>query len=179
MQTPYDAREGSRGRNLDTLDPPLETHLVLIHSTVFPPAPPPLTPHDPVDAGTGITVTVTSCTAVVDIQFVDVSAIDPELGTVVYPHIPSPVSVVNVPALPQSHQPPLARFGQRPMAPSGSAACSQLMVAAAAVAVIKGGTVAMGAGESASVPVRVRGLGMDGGADATWILIVLAVCMRV
>ena len=79
---------------------------------------------------------------------------------------------MNVPALPQSHQPPLARFGQRPMAPSGSAAYSQVMVA-----VIKGGTVAMGAGESVSVPVSMRGLGMDGGTDATWIFIFLAMCV--
>ena len=87
---------------------------------------------------------------------------------------------MNVPALPQSHQPPLARFGQRPMAPSGSAAYSQVMVAGGplAVAVMKGGTVAMGAGESVSVPVSMRGLGMDGGTDATWIFIFLAMCVR-
>lgn len=148
-----------------------------MHSTALPPAPPTLIPYDLVDAGNGITVSVSSCTTVADIQFVDVSAIDPELGTVVYPQILSSVFVVNVPALPQSHQPPLARFGQRPMAPSGSAAWSQVMVAVAvAVAVKKGGTVAMGAGEPVSVPVSVRGLGMDGGTDATWILIFLAVC---
>lgn len=49
-----------------------------------------------------------------------------------------------------------------------------------AVAVIKGGTVAVGAGESVSVPVSMRGLGMDGGADASWVLNVFSsVCVRV
>lgn len=40
-------------------------------------------------------------------------------------------------------------------------------VVAEAEAVIKEGMVAVGVGESVSVPVSVKGLGIDGGAEAT------------
>ena len=62
------------------------------------------------------------------------------------------------------------------MVPSGSAAYSQPVVAGGspAVAVIKRETVTMGAREPVSVPVSMRGPGMDGGTAATWLSMFLA-----
>ena len=104
------------------------------------------------------------------VQPVVLREIEPVSGKVEYPQISSPDFSSNVPASPQSHQPSFAKFGQRPLAPSGSAAYSHVMAAGALLLTLveKGGMVAVGAEESEKVLVRVMSAGIDGGPWPVW-----------